>query len=125
MEIVITGSSGLIGSEAVEYFAERGHDIQGIDNNMRADFFGSQGDTSWRLAQLLSKVKRFTHHGLDIRNRTAVLQFFSNRRTGAVIHCAAQPSHDLAKEQGLWRRPKRIAAGRAANAMGLCRPYVS
>jgi len=99
MEIVITGSSGLIGSEAVEYFAERGHDIQGIDNNMRADFFGSQGDTSWRLAQLLSKVKRFTHHGLDIRNRTAVLQFFSNRRTGAVIHCAAQPSHDLAKDR--------------------------
>src|SRR5438270_1021932 len=99
MEIVVTGSSGLIGSEAVEYFAERGHDIHGIDNNMRADFFGSQGDTSWRLAQLLSKVKRFTHHGLDIRNRTAVLQFFSNRRTGAVIHCAAQPSHDLAKDR--------------------------
>src|SRR5438105_11355366 len=66
---------------------------------MRADFFGSQGDTSWRLAQLLSKVKRFTHHELDIRNRTAVLQFFSNRRTGAVIHCAAQPSHDLAKDR--------------------------
>jgi len=99
MEIAITGSSGLIGSEAVEYFAELGHRIYGIDNNMRADFFGSPGDTSWRLQQLLDKVKGFTHHGLDIRNRAEVLEFFSTRPIGAVVHCAAQPSHDLAKDR--------------------------
>jgi len=99
VEIVITGSSGLIGSEAVEYFARRGHSIHGIDNNMRADFFGPQGDTSWRLKQLLDSVKGFTHHSLDIRNRAEVLEFFSKRRIGAVAHCAAQPSHDLAKDR--------------------------
>ena len=99
MEIVITGSSGLIGSEAVEYFAELGHCIHGIDNNMRADFFGPQGDTLWRLRQLLDHVKGFTHHRLDIRNRAEVLEFFSKRRIGAVAHCAAQPSHDLAKDR--------------------------
>jgi nucleoside-diphosphate-sugar epimerase len=70
-----------------------------IDNNMRADFFGPQGDTSWRLKQLGDKVKSFTHHNLDIRNRAAVLEFFSERRIGAVAHCAAQPSHDLAKDR--------------------------
>jgi CDP-paratose 2-epimerase len=99
MEIVITGSSGLIGSEAVEYLAGVGHRIHGIDNNMRADFFGPQGDTSWRLKQLHGKVKGFTHHNLDIRNRAEVLEFFSKRRIGAVAHCAAQPSHDLAKDR--------------------------
>jgi CDP-paratose 2-epimerase len=99
MEMVITGSSGLIGSEAVEHFAQAGHRIHGIDNNMRADFFGPQGDTTWRQKQLLGKVKGFAHHTLDIRDRAGVLEFFSQRRIGAVIHCAAQPSHDLAKDR--------------------------
>jgi CDP-paratose 2-epimerase len=99
MEIVITGSSGLIGSEAVEYFAGLGHRLYGIDNNMRADFFGPQGDTSWRLKQLLGKLQGFTNHPLDIRNRAEVLEFFSKRRIGAIAHCAAQPSHDLAKDR--------------------------
>jgi CDP-paratose 2-epimerase len=99
MQIVVTGSSGLIGSEAVEYFAGLGHSILGIDNNLRADFFGPPGDTSWRLEQLLEKVACFTNHALDIRDRAAVLKFFSGRRVGAVIHCAAQPSHDLAKDR--------------------------
>jgi CDP-paratose 2-epimerase len=99
MEIVITGSSGLIGSEAVEYLAGSGHRVHGIDNNMRADFFGPQGDTTWRLSQLLEKVKGFTHHEFDIRNRTKILEFFSSYRVDAVIHCAAQPSHDLAKDR--------------------------
>jgi|SRR5215469_16419880 len=96
MEIVITGSSGLIGSEAVEYFAGLGHRIHGIDNNMRADFFGPQGDTLWRLKQLLDKMTGFTHHNLDIRNRAEVLAFFAKHSIGSMAHCAAQPSHDLA-----------------------------
>jgi len=99
MEIVITGSSGLIGSEAVEYVAGCGYRVHGIDNNMRADFFGPQGDTLWRLKQLRDNVNDYTHHSLDIRNRGEVLDLFSKHRVGAVIHCAAQPSHDLAKDR--------------------------
>ena len=99
MDVLVTGSSGLIGSEAVEYFARRGHAVHGIDNNMRADFFGPQGDTTWRLRQLVDGVRNFTHHAVDIRDRAAVMDVFAGHRVGAVIHCAAQPSHDLAKDR--------------------------
>ncbi len=99
MEIIVTGSSGLIGSEAVEYFAHRGYRVHGVDNNMRAVFFGPQGDTTWRLKQLVGSLANFTHHALDIRNRAAVLDLFSGLRVAAVIHCAAQPSHCLAKDR--------------------------
>jgi len=99
VQILVTGSSGLIGSEAVEYFAGRGHHVHGVDNNMRGDFFGPQGDTKWRLRQLLDGVRNFTHHGVDIRDRAAVADLFAAHRIGAVIHCAAQPSHDLAKDR--------------------------
>jgi CDP-paratose 2-epimerase len=99
VQILVTGSSGLIGSEAVEYFARRGHHVHGLDNNMRADFFGPQGDTTWRLKQLVDGVRDFTHHGVDIRDRAAVIDVFATHRIGAVIHCAAQPSHDLAKDR--------------------------
>jgi CDP-paratose 2-epimerase len=99
VQILVTGSSGLIGSEAVEYFARRGHHVHGLDNNMRADFFGPQGDTTWRLRQLLDGVRNFTHHAADIRDRAAVTDVFAAHRIGAVIHCAAQPSHDLAKDR--------------------------
>jgi CDP-paratose 2-epimerase len=99
VDILITGSSGLIGSEAVEYFARLGHEVRGIDNNMRADFFGPQGDTTWRLDQLRESVRGFTHRPVDIRNRAAVMELFAGQRFDAVIHCAAQPSHDLAKDR--------------------------
>jgi CDP-paratose 2-epimerase len=99
VQILVTGSSGLIGSEAVEYFARRGHHVHGLDNNMRADFFGPQGDTTWRLRQLVNSVRNFTHHAVDIRDRAAVDGVFAAHRIGAVIHCAAQPSHDLAKDR--------------------------
>lgn len=99
MDIVVTGSSGLIGSEAVEYFARQGHTIHGIDNNMRADFFGPQGDTTWRLKEIVDTVKGYTHHAIDIRDRAAVLGLLKQHRADAIIHCAAQPSHDLAKSR--------------------------
>jgi CDP-paratose 2-epimerase len=99
VHVLVTGSSGLIGSEAVEYFNRRGHDVHGLDNNMRADFFGPQGDTTWRLRQLVDTVRNFTHHAVDIRDRAAVMDLFAALRIGAVIHCAAQPSHDLAKDR--------------------------
>lgn len=99
MRILVTGSSGLIGSEAVSYFDTRGDEVLGIDNNMRADFFGAAGDTTWNLERLKSETRRFRHFAIDIRNRQAILDFFNEMRPEAIIHCAAQPSHDLAKDR--------------------------
>ena len=96
MKVLITGSSGLIGSEAVAHFDGRGDEVVGVDNNMRADFFGPDGDTTWNLAQLQSRHPRFRHVEADIRDRVAILELFDLERPDAVIHCAAQPSHDLA-----------------------------
>lgn len=97
MNILITGSSGLIGSEAVAYFDGQGEVVHGIDNNMRMDFFGAGGDTRANRDRLLATCKRFKHHDLDIRDRVAVDRFFQEVPVDFVIHCAAQPSHDLAK----------------------------
>ena len=96
MRILITGSSGLIGSEVVSYFAGLGHDVFGVDNNMRADFFGPAGDTRWNQERLTSTFSRFRHHELDIRNRADVLELIRTVKPDVVAHAAAQPSHDLA-----------------------------
>jgi CDP-paratose 2-epimerase len=96
MRILVTGSSGLIGSEVVSYFAEMGYEVHGIDNNMRADFFGPQGDTRWNQARLLHLYSTFRHHEIDIRDRATVLRWFEEFHPGLIVHCAAQPSHDLA-----------------------------
>jgi CDP-paratose 2-epimerase len=98
MKVLVTGSSGLIGSEAVTHFDGRGREVHGIDNNLRAEFFGAAGDTRWNLERLRRTTKRFTHHELDIRNREGVAELFRRIRPDLVIHCAAQPSHDKAKE---------------------------
>ena len=97
-KILITGSSGLIGSEAVEYFDRQGHRVIGVDSNMRREFFGPEGDTLWNLARLRKSAPRFEHHDLDIRNRAAVFALFEQNRFDAILHCAAQPSHDKARE---------------------------
>src|SRR4051794_19072656 len=99
MKIVITGSSGLIGSEAVRYFDRRGSRVHGIDNNMRADFFGAEGDTTWNLRQLVVSCRHFEHHSLDIRDRPAMAKVIRETRPDLIIHCAAQPSHDLASSR--------------------------
>src|SRR5438094_6677280 len=93
---LITGSSGLIGSEAVGYFDAAGWTVHGIDNNMRADFFGPGGDTRETLARLRSVTSRFTHHDLDIRDRPAVAALVQELEPALIVHAAAQPSHDLA-----------------------------
>src|SRR5215212_4186891 len=67
--VLVTGSSGLIGSEAVIYFDQRGWDVHGVDNNMRRDFFGPDGDTTWNLERLRDATERFEHHDLDVRDR--------------------------------------------------------
>jgi CDP-paratose 2-epimerase len=93
---IVTGSSGLIGSEAVTFLSERGWQVHGIDNNMRRDFFGETGDTTWNLERLVQEVPNFDHHELDIRDRDAIARLFDELRPELVFHCAAQPSHDLA-----------------------------
>jgi CDP-paratose 2-epimerase len=99
MRVLVTGSSGLIGSEAVDYFDLRKAHVFGIDNNMRADFFGPGGDTDWNLRRLRSTCSRFEHHALDIRDRMAMDRVVAATAPDLIIHCAAQPSHDLAKSR--------------------------
>src|SRR3984893_1055088 len=98
MKVLVTGSSGLIGSEAVEHFDRQGHEVVGVDNNMRRVFFGPAGDTLWNLERLKGVTKRFTHAALDIRDRTAIEELFTDHRFDLIVHCAAQPSHDKARE---------------------------
>src|SRR4051794_25055939 len=93
---LVTGSSGLIGSEAVAFLDERGWDVHGVDNNMRRDFFGEHGDTTWNLERLRGATRRFEHHDVDIRDRATILQLVAEVQPDLVIHAAAQPSHDLA-----------------------------
>src|SRR5437868_6858761 len=94
--VVITGSSGLIGSEAVEHYCSKGWSVTGVDNNMRADFFGPGGDTRWRLKRLRDQFPTFDHRDLDIRDRMAMLKLMKELRPDLIVHAAAQPSHDLA-----------------------------
>src|SRR5262245_30219169 len=94
--LLVTGSSGLIGSEVVAHFAERGWAAHGADNNMRADFFGPAGDTRWNQRRLEDRHRDFRHHELDIRDRDGVMALLGEVRPDLVVHTAAQPSHDLA-----------------------------
>ena len=93
---LVTGSSGLIGSEAVSFLDERGWSVHGVDNNMRRDFFGEHGDTTWNLERLRNSTRRFEHHDVDIRDREAMLRLVDEVKPDLIIHAAAQPSHDLA-----------------------------
>ncbi len=95
-KLLVTGSSGLIGSEVCLHFGNLGWAIHGIDNNQRAAFFGAQGDTRWNQKRLQSMLKGFVHHELDIRNRQGILELVEALRPDAIVHAAAQPSHDRA-----------------------------
>jgi CDP-paratose 2-epimerase len=98
MHLLVTGCSGLIGSEAVIYFDRKGYDVTGVDNNMRQEFFGPAGDTRWNLARLQRETKSFKHVDLDIRDRGCLFELFRKSSFDCVIHCAAQPSHDKARD---------------------------
>jgi CDP-paratose 2-epimerase len=101
MHVLVTGSSGLIGSEAVVFFDALGFRVTGIDNNMRRDFFGPKGDTNWNRQRLEARCKHFTFQNVDIRDRTAIEALFKPNDFGLIIHAAAQPSHDLAAQRPL------------------------
>jgi CDP-paratose 2-epimerase len=94
--MLVTGSSGLIGSEVCAYFHGQGWLIHGVDNNSRATFFGPSGDTRWNQQRLQSDLKNFQHHELDIRNRKGTLDLIQELKPDVIVHTAAQPSHDLA-----------------------------
>jgi CDP-paratose 2-epimerase len=94
--LIVTGSSGLIGSEVCVHFAGLGWKIHGIDNNQRAVFFGPSGDTRWNQHRLEKTIKDYTHHELDIRDRENVLKIIREIKPDAIVHTAAQPSHDRA-----------------------------
>jgi CDP-paratose 2-epimerase len=95
-KLLVTGSGGLIGSEVVAFFATEGAEVHGVDNNLRAEFFGPPGDTSWNTKRLRQKYRNFLPGEVDIRNRTAILDLIKEIRPEAIVHAAAQPSHDLA-----------------------------
>jgi len=95
-KLLVTGSAGLIGSEVVTHFAQKGWQIIGMDNNMRADFFGEGGDTKWNAKRLVSKFRNYQHFEVDIRDRVAIREFVKENKPNAIVHTAAQPSHDLA-----------------------------
>src|ERR687888_470830 len=110
---LVTGSSGLVGSEMVSFLDERGWRVHGVDNNMRRDFFGEHGDTTWNLERLRRETRRFEHHDLDVRGRDAEP---ARGGTGARARGAVRVPVD---EQGLRRRPERARARGARDALGL------
>ncbi len=95
---VITGSAGLIGSEAVRYFAAKGLHVIGIDNDMRKYFFGPEASTEWMRKQLEATITNYQHYNTDIRDQAAIIDIFRHcgKDVSLVIHTAAQPSHDWA-----------------------------
>ena len=96
MNVLVTGSSGLIGSEAALHLDREGHTVTGLDNNLRREFFGPAGDTLWNLDRLLKQTSSFKHLNWDIRDRERIFDLFRGQKFDLIIHCAAQPSHDKA-----------------------------
>jgi CDP-paratose 2-epimerase len=97
-KLIVTGSSGLIGSEVCKHFDKLGWEIHGFDNNQRAFFFGDNGDTRWNQERLSKSLKNFTHHEIDIRDRENIIKIIAEIGPDAIVHTAAQPSHDKAAE---------------------------
>ena len=98
---LITGSCGLVGSEACEFFSNKNFRIIGIDNNYRKFFFGKDGDISWVKKNLKKKLKRYIHYNVDIRNYKDLEKIYKRYKKNikVIIHAAAQPSHDWAKNK--------------------------
>ncbi len=101
--VIVTGSAGLIGAETVRHFAALGHDVVGIDNDMRAYFFGAEGSTQWAAEKLQSDLPQYTHKNVDIREHAALETVFAEYGSdiALIVHTAAQPSHDWAAREPL------------------------
>jgi len=97
-KLLVTGSAGLIGSEVCEYFAKEGWEVHGIDNNQRAVFFGPGGDTTWNVRRMEKELANYRHYDVDIRDREKMLELIGSITPDAIVHTAAQPSHDLAAQ---------------------------
>jgi len=97
--VIVTGSTGLVGSETVKFFCGKGFDVIGIDNNLRKFFFGSDGSTTWMKNKLLKNYKNFENFNIDIRNVNKLKKIFQKfqKNISLIVHCAAQPSHDYGK----------------------------
>lgn len=95
-KVLVTGSSGLVGSEVAAYFHSRGFEVHGIDGNQRAVFFGPGGDTRWNQQRLARELPHFRHHEMDIRDRQGMLELVRELKPSGIVHAAAQPSHDRA-----------------------------
>lgn len=120
---IITGSSGLVGSEAVSFFCEKGFDVIGIDNNFRKLYFGNEGSTLRVKNKNLKKNKRFKSYSEDIRNYNSLEKIFKNKnkRISIIIHCAAQPSHDYGKNFPIL--DFEVNAKGTLNLLELCKIY--
>ena len=99
--ILVTGSAGLIGSESVKFFIQKGFSVVGIDNNMRAYFFGNEASTEWKRKELEKTYNAYTHYPVDIRNHERLKKIFMKYQFDLIIHTAAQPSHDWAAKEPL------------------------
>lgn len=98
---LVTGSAGLIGSEAVRFLAKRDYFIVGIDNDMRSYFFGKEASTRWNKERLIEEhTKQYKHYDVDIRDNEAIENIFKeHKKFDIIIHTAAQPSHDWAAKE--------------------------
>lgn len=99
--ILITGSAGLIGSESTRFFCKKGFEVIGIDNDMRAYFFGKEASTQWNRKKLETQFPNYRHLAVDIRNENAINSIFQSYKFDLIIHTAAQPSHDWAAKEPL------------------------
>jgi CDP-paratose 2-epimerase len=100
MKILVTGSGGLIGSQTVKFYAEKGAEIVGIDNNMRQYFFGESASTKWNVEALKKNHSQYTHFNVDIRNNDEIEDIFKKQGPfDLIVHTAAQPSHDWAAKE--------------------------
>ncbi|MDO8269840.1 MAG: NAD-dependent epimerase/dehydratase family protein [Candidatus Levybacteria bacterium] len=101
-KLLVTGSAGLIGSESVKFFAKKGFEIFGVDNNMRSYFFGEEASTDWSRRNLEKELKnQYHHYQIDIRDFEGLQKLFKKQKFDLIIHTAAQPSHDWAAKEPL------------------------
>ncbi len=120
---IVTGSAGLIGSEAIEFFADKFDQIIGIDNNQRAKLFGEDASVAWNIDRLQEKVQNYSHYSIDIRNFQDVEKVFTKYGNDVelIVHAAAQPSHDWAAKEPLT--DFTINANGTLNLLELTRQY--